>query len=295
LHAIETMLRRLLAEDETVAVLSPTYFGFLQAIRNVGARIRTIAVDMDDGLDWTAVRTALGAADCRALICTPFAQNPTGYPLEDAAKQELIEICSDNHVAIIEDGIYDDLYFSGERRTSIAQSANGQAYYCSSFSKTLSPALRVGFIVHPSEDSNQIARGYRNIGLPGGADQFALARFISSGRYRRQLERIRPLLAAQLRETIELLRKELPPFSRVSNPPGGRVLWVDLGPDQDSHAIARTARNDGIGVLTGPVCSPKQAHQHFLRIDTGTPLNDARRAALRRLCAIIREKAPGID
>jgi DNA-binding transcriptional MocR family regulator len=295
LHAIETMLRRLLAKGDSVAILAPTYFGFLQAVRNVGAGVRTIPVDMSGGLDWDAAHRTLSASDCRTLLCTPFAQNPTGYSFGEAERKKLLDLCAANDVVIIEDGIYDDLYFSGSRRAPVALMGSGAAYYCSSFSKTLSPALRVGFIVHPKQASIYANEGYRNLGLAGGADQFALAHFISTGRYQRQLERIRPLLAAQMEDTVRILRDELPAGCRVSHPQGGRVLWVELTPDRNSHLVARRAQEHGIGVLPGPVCSPEQAHQRFLRIDTGSPLDDSRRAALYQLCNVIREKATGID
>src|SRR5204863_470509 len=145
-EAINLSLRAVTRPGDTVAIETPAYFGFLEAIQSLGLRALEIPTDPRTGICIDATREALENNDVKVVIVMPSFQNPLGACMPDEKKERLYRLLQEYDVAAIEDDVYGDLHY-GERRPKPlkAWDTDGRVLLCSSFSKTLAPSLRVGW------------------------------------------------------------------------------------------------------------------------------------------------------
>ena len=175
-------------------------------------------------------------------------------------------------IAIIEDDIHGDLYFGDKRpRTLKSYDKYGWVLYCSSFSKTLAPGLRLGWTM-PGKFKNTVKQLKLNHTVASPTlIQHAAAEFLRGGAYDRHLRKLRTALKNQVSQMAQAIATYFPPDTRITAPRGGLVLWVELNPKVDSLAFYREAQRRRIAILPGIICSTTTKFKHFIRISCGFP------------------------
>ena len=242
----------LVASGDSVIVERPTYDRTLLSLRNRGADVRMVELE-PDGIDVAALERVLAAgARPKLAHIIPNFQNPAGYTLSAEKRERLLELAQSHEFTIFEDDPYVALRFEGAPLPTMLSMDPGETVvYASSFSKTVCPGIRVGYLVGPAEliaKRGQDRHPDVHLAEHGRAgDRPSVLRL---GRDR-QVDRARPQGPARARDTLcEALERELPE-ARFVKPLGGYFLWVDLPRGADVNALFEAAAERGVQFVKG--------------------------------------------
>ncbi|GAA0579150.1 PLP-dependent aminotransferase family protein [Caenispirillum bisanense] len=289
-EALDLALTVTTRPGDVVAIESPSYFGTLQALEAQGLKALPIATDPRRGLDLDALAAALAAGGVAAVVVMPAVHNPLGCAMDAAARARLLDLCRRAAVPLIEDDTFGPLSFATPRPPAVkAADLAGDVLYCGAFSKTVAPALRLGWIAAgrwPEAVARQ--KMLRTLASPTPA-QLALAEVVADGRHARIARRAARTYRRRLALAAEAVARHFPPGTEVSQPAGGFMLWVRLPPGGDGLALYRAARAAGIGVAPGSLFAPGGEGARCLRISVGVLDGAALRDAVARLGALARQ------
>ena len=283
-EALNLSLRAVTKPGDTVAVESPTYFGFLETLQSLSLRVVEIPTDPRTGICLDATRSAFATNDVKALIVMPSFSNPLGSCMTDEKKEKLYALLDEFDLPVIEDDVYGDLHF-GERRPKPlkAWDTDGRVLLCSSFGKTLAPSLRVGWCA-PGRYLERVRRlKFTNtLGTPVVL-QKTVSDFLRNGGYDHHLRSIRRAYHHQLHLFSQAILRHFPAGTRLSRPEGGFVLWVELPAGVDTLRLHRDALKQHINTAPGALFSVKDRYKNCLRMNCGIPWSDPIETALRTL------------
>jgi DNA-binding transcriptional MocR family regulator len=267
----------------TVIVESPSYYGYLTTIAQLGMRplpVRFHGREADALADVARLADERRVAAC--LVATAVS-NPAGMSMSDETRQALVALCDARAIPVIEDATFSDLHFDGVQRAAKSHDRSGSVLLCGSLSKTLAPGLRLGWLAGGRRHREIVAlKRAMSVGQPL-VIQEAVGEFLQGGGYQHHLRRLRKRCRAQVRETVDSLRSHAPHGTFVREPDGGYLLWVQLPPGVSATALATRARREGIAVAPGTLFAPDGGFDDHVRLNCGYPLDERRRAALLRL------------
>lgn len=283
MEAVSLTLQVLCPRGSTVAVESPMFFGFIHAFEALGLRTLEIPTCCREGMSVEALRFALDNHPVSAVLASPNFSNPQGSLMPDARKREMVEMLASRGIPLIEDDLYGDLPFGEERpHAAKAFDTDGTVLWCGSYSKTLAPGWRVGWIA-PGRHYSAVERFKAALNLACATPtQVAVAEFLSDGGYDHHLRRFRRILAEQMRGLRETVAATFPTGTRLSCPKGGLVLWIELPAGTDSVVLYRDALRENIAIAPGVLFSAKPQYRHCLRLNAAYATEEAR-ASVRRL------------
>ena len=239
----------LVQAGDGVVVERPTYDRTLLALRERGAHVHPVELE-SDGIDVVALERLLGDGAKPSLAhIIPNFQNPAGYTLSLPKRQRLLELAGEFGFVIFEDDPYVSLRFTGEPLPTMLSLDGGQrVVYASSFSKTVCPGIRVGYLVGPENLIAALVRRATNTYIsPNMVAQSIVHQFIQAGALERSIETVRTALAERARTLGAALERELPD-ARFVAPDGGYFMWVELpaGVNGDELFIAAGERDVAI-------------------------------------------------
>lgn len=291
MEAISLALRTVTTPGDVVMVESPTYHGILQAIAALQLKVLEVPNLPDRGIDVTRLDQLLEQNKVRAAVLVPNFNNPLGSLTDDAAKQALLKSCAKHRTVVIEDDIYGELAWSGQRPSPMRRwDTHGNVITCSSFSKTLSPGLRVGWLVG-GEWTDALLRA-KYFSTVGGASlpQLAIAHYLQRHDLERHLRRLRQALADNGQRLQEAIHRYWPAETRACSPSGGLSLWLQLPPDVDVQALFEAALEERIGTSPGMLFSSRGDYADCLRLTCGLPWSEKLDRALRKLGQLARAR-----
>ncbi|HEV2676896.1 MAG TPA: PLP-dependent aminotransferase family protein [Aliidongia sp.] len=283
-EALLLALKAVSRPGDTIAIESPTYFGFLQAIEALDLKALELPTDAASGVDLEALRAALEAGSITACLFSSSVGNPLGGTMPDDRKGAVLDLLARHGVPLIEDDLYGDLSFAEDRpRPFMALRPAADVLYCSSFSKTVSPGYRIGWIV-PGRHMAKVLETKFSVTLCGPALlQAALADFLISGGYDSHLRRMRRVFAGNIDQMIRTIEKVFPAGTRVTRPAGGFVLWLELPAGIRSRKLFGQALEQGICFAPGDAFSASDRYGHCLRLSGGYAWSDRIEAGLNAL------------
>lgn len=271
-EALMASLSAVARPGDVVAVESPAYFMLLQIIESLGMLALEIATDPATGMSIEDLCRAADQIDVKAVISNPNFHNPTGSLMPDAGKQQLVQALSERGIPLIEDDIYGELYFTNERpRTLKSFDPDGNVLLCSSFSKTVAPGYRVGWVLPGRYQDKVMAKKHIVSAATASLPQITMAEFVRSGGYDRNLSALRRHYGDQVRRMRAAVAEHFPEGTRVSEPSGGFVLWVELPAGTDSMELFNRAMTQRIGITPGVVFSSSGKYRNFIRLNAGHP------------------------
>lgn len=289
-EALCLALRVLTQPGDVVAVESPTYYGLFQVLDFLGLKALEIPTHPRDGISIESVEFALEQWPIKAVIATPNFSNPMGSFMSDQRKRALVKLLASRQIALIEDDIYGDLSFSASSKSNERPTAarrfdprGDTVIYCSSFTKTLAPGLRVGWIA-PGKFQERIEylKYVSNLATPT-APQLAVADLLEHGSYDRYLRQARADYAQAVYRMTQAVDKYFPEGTRVTQPAGGFVLWVEFPNHIDSEILYERALENGICIAPGPMFSATRKYRNFIRLNCAVPWNNRTEKALVKL------------
>ena len=282
--ALNLSLRAVTKPGDTVAVETPTYFGFLETLQALNLKVVEIPTGSRTGICLDATRDALAHNNVRALMLIPSFSNPLGSCMPDDHKEQLYRILTEFDIPAIEDDVYGDLHFGDRRPKPLkAWDTDGRVLLCSSFGKTLAPSLRVGWCA-PGRYLERVRRlKFTNtLGTPVVL-QKTVSDFLRNGGYDHHLRSIRRAYHSQLHLFSQAILRHFPEGTRLSRPEGGFVLWIEMPPGVDTLRLYREALKHRITTAPGALFSVKDRYKNCLRMNCGLPWSDPIASALQTL------------
>lgn len=283
MEGLSIALRALTKPGDNVLIQSPSYFCFLQLLENCGLRAIEIPSSAG-GIDPQDVQRAIERFDIRAAILVPNFNNPDSSFTPDKTKKEIVRLLAERQIPLVEDDVYGDLFF-GEKRPATCKTYDqgGEVIYCSSFSKTIAPGYRVGWMI-PGRYYNQTLdlKTTTNI-CTATPNQMVIGTFLREGYYERHLRRLRNAIHNQMEALLPSLHRHFPAETRASFPDGGASVWVELPPVIDAVEYFFKAREMGIGLAPGPIFSTQDKYNNFIRLSCTGIWNEAMEDGVRKL------------
>jgi len=279
-EALALCLRAVARPGDVIAVESPSYFGTLQQIEELGLKVVEIPMHPRDGLDLAALARAVKTRRLAACLAVPNFNNPLGSLMPDENKRQLLEILATRRIPLIEDDINGELYQTDRRpRTVQSFDRTGSVLLCGSFSKTLAPGR-----YYEKVKSLKLTSTLATATLP----QLAIAEFMANGGYDRHLRALRRAFATQLQRMSEAVAEAFPAEIKVTRPGGGFVLWIELPANISAMKLHDLALARNISLAPGPMFSATQQFPNFIRLNCGHPWTPRLARAVATLGGLVR-------
>ncbi|MGA8362973.1 MAG: PLP-dependent aminotransferase family protein [Solirubrobacteraceae bacterium] len=247
------LFEQLVGAGDEVVVERPTYDRTLLSLRKRGARVHAVQLQ-PDGIDTSALARLLeGPAGAQPKLAhvIPNFQNPAGYTLSAAKRRALLELAARHGFVVFEDDPYVELRFEGEPIETMLSMDPERVVYASSFSKTVCPGIRVGYLVGPRELIASVAELATNTYIsPSMVAQAIVYEFCASGAIERSIATVKAALSQRAGALARALRRELPEAEFVT-PQGGYFMWVTLPPGTDVARLFKVAAERGVAFVKG--------------------------------------------
>lgn len=289
MEGLSIALRALTRPGENVLIQSPSYFCFLQLLENCGLRAIEIP-SSTSGIDLQDVQKAIQQFDIRAAILVPNFNNPDGSLTADKTKKEIVSLLAERKIPLVEDDVYGDLYFGPTRPTTCkTYDKQGEVLFCSSFSKTIAPGYRVGWMI-PGRHYDRALNIKTTTNICTAApNQLVIANFLRDGYYERHLRRLRVAVRNQMESLLLSLQRNFPEGTRAGFPEGGAAIWVELPQQIDAVDFFFRAREMGIGLAPGPIFSTQDKYNNFIRLSCAGVWNERLENGIRDLGRLAEE------
>jgi 2-aminoadipate transaminase len=266
-QALDLVQRSLISPGDAVVIEDPVYPGLKNAFAVAGARLIGLPVTRE-GIDLEAVARAFKTERPRLLVVTSSFQNPTGASLPASSRSTLLRLVHDHRVILVENDIYGDLRYEGERVPTLKQmDTTGDTILLRSFSKTAFPGLRVGWIVGPREMIRRAAEAKQWCDLhTDQLSQAVLLRFAESGRLRSHRAHMIEAGRSRLRAVLYGCERHLSAIATYTRPEGGMSVWVTFAGPIDTAELLSRAQREGVAYLPGRYFAVAKEHRSSVRL-----------------------------
>jgi len=308
-QALDLIGKLFINAGDRVLLEAPTYLGALQAFNVYGAEYVSVPID-EDGLQTEQLEKRLRSGP-KFMYILPNFQNPAGTTLSEGRRHELVLLADKYGIPIVEDDPYGQLRYEGEHlpplvvldRENLRRDAGysiGNVIYLSTFSKTLAPGLRLGWIVAPPEIITKLAQ------LKQGADlhtstftQFVAYEVARDGFLDKHVKLIRKVYSERRDVMLEALQEFFPPTVTWTHPQGGLFLWVTLPRGLDIQTVFRSALEQNVAFVPGDSFYANDSRDNntcegcrHMRLNFSNAAPDKIREGIRRLAAAVKNHLP---
>jgi 2-aminoadipate transaminase len=246
------LFEHLLGPGDRVIVEQPTYDRTLLMLQRLGVELVSVRLE-EDGLDIGQVEAALDAGPVKLAHVIPNFHNPAGCTLSGEKRTRLVELAAEHGFWIFEDDPYRELPFEGEALESmLAIDSADRVVHASSFSKTVSPGVRVGYLAGPAAEIAQLAKRANETYIsPNMLAEAVVLELCRSGKLDSNIDFVKGALRDRRDALVEALNEQLPEAEFVV-PGGGYFLWLDLAQGTDTLALLAEAKSEGVAFVAGP-------------------------------------------
>jgi DNA-binding transcriptional MocR family regulator len=290
MEGLSLCLKAITKPGDAVAIESPTYFGIFQVMESLGLNVVEIPTDPATGVDLNFLERAIPRFGIKACLFVCNFNNPLGSCMPDEKKKQLVDLLARKDIPLIEDDIYGELFFGKIRpRTCKPYDKKGLVLQCSSFSKSLAPGYRIGYII-PGKFKEKIIRLKRmNNVSTNTLAQVAIAHFLQNGRYELHLRHLRKTLHTQCLHYAQAVSEFFPEDTRLTRPQGGFALWIEMNKKVDSFKLHKRALKHNIGIAPGQIFSSKGQFENYFRLSYGLPWSDRVEQGIKTLGELVRK------
>ncbi len=290
-EAVQLALRATCRPGDAVAVESPVHFILLQMLHSLGLKVIEMPTDPGAGLSLEALAPLLAEGRVAACLTIPTFHNPLGFLMPPERLRELVELCRAHRVPLVEDDVYGELHY-GRERPPVAKAfdRHGWVLHCSSFSKSICPGYRIGWIA-PGRFADEVRRAkFATNFVTATPQQLALSAFLRDGAFDRHVRRAARTYATNLLRCREAVARHFPAGTTVSEPRGGLVLWVQLPTGCDAMRLYTEALEAGVSIVPGPAFSAQERFATCIRLAYGHPWDDTLGEAVATLGRLAHEQ-----
>lgn len=291
-QVMELMTKVLCNEGDTVVTEDPSFIGSLNCFRSYGCNLAGVPVEAD-GMDADALEDVLNANPKAKFIYTiPNFQNPSGATMSAAKRKKLYDIACRHNVMVLEDNPYGDLRVSGEDVPTIKSlDTEGRVVYAGTFSKVISPGIRVGYVVGPAEVIAKMTVGKQTEDVHTAMfAQLLVYHWLQEYDYDEHVAHMRDIYAKKLNLMCDLIDSELGDAVEYVRPEGGLFIWCRLADDLDMMTFCANAVKKKVAVVPGTafLTDPASTTQ-YIRLNFSTPTDDDIIKGMKLLGDVVRE------
>ena len=267
MEALQLALRGVTQPGDTIAIESPTYFNLISLADHLGLRSIEVPTHPEQGMSLDVLELLLAEKRVQAVVTMPSVHNPLGTSAPAAAKQRLAALAQTHRVPVIEDALYAELQYATPLQPTVKSfDGDGWVIVCTSYTKTLAPGFRVGWM-----EAGRFSRKIAALKFSASLAQPAflgevLGAYLETGGYVQHLRRLRRLYAAQVDRLRGLIDAGFPAGTRATEPTGGFLLWVELPERCDANQLCDDALARGITITPGSLFSPSGRHERHIRL-----------------------------
>jgi len=289
-QALDLAARAFLDPEDTVLLETPSYLAALQIFDSFEARYTGVPLD-NDGMDVARAEELVRTRRPKLIYTLPDFQNPTGITQSLARRQRLAELAAEHRVPLLEDDAYYDLRYEGAPLPPVtALARNPLAVYTGTFSKSIAPGLRVGYLYAQPELVKRLAHLKQITDLQAGSlNQRVVFRFCDRDLLAPQIQRLRCAYAARRDALLEALAGSLKSKAHWTRPAGGMFVWMTLPEHVDAAALLPEATRRGIVYVPGTSFHPGGEHRNTLRLNFVSEGEEAICAGAAILCETLND------
>lgn len=282
INALSFCMLALAKRGDTIAVESPVYFGILHLAKNMGLNVLELPTNPVTGVEIDALKKALARKKIKLCLLVSNYSNPLGSCIPDEHKKAIVQLMEKHNVPLIEDDLFGDLYF-GSQRPSCCKTydESGIVLWCGSFSKTLAPGYRVGWVEAGKFKELVTKTRYYHALYTTSITHEAIGSFIENERYDVHLRKLRQTLHRNSLQFLRCVSEYFPEETKVTKPGGGLHLWVELNKRTDTVELYNRAIAGKVSVAPGRLFTLQNQYNNCLKLNFGLPWSDKVEAALK--------------
>lgn len=267
-QGIDLVARVLLDPGSVVVVENPSYLAALQVFQGAEARVVPVESD-DDGIDVAALARVLAREDVRLIYLVPNFQNPRGTTLSAPRRHALMSLAQWHQVPVLEDDPYGELRFRGEALAPLAAlDDTGLVISLGTFSKTLAPGLRLGWIhAAPALLKHLVVAKQASDLHCGSLAQRAVAELLATFDFAEHLSRLRATYGVRCEAMLAAIERSFPAGTRFTRPDGGLFVWAELPGDLDTEQVLATAVREKVAFVPGAPFFAAAPRRNTLRLN----------------------------
>ncbi len=291
-QALDLLARLFLDPGDVVLAEGPTYVGALGVFQAAQAQVRHVAMDAD-GLIPAALEEAIARTGGRAkfLYTIPTFQNPAGVTLSEDRREQILDICERAGLLVIEDDPYGMLSFEGDAPLPLRARRREGVFYCSTFSKTFAPGLRVGWILAPHAVREKLVMmSEANVLCPSAFAQGAVTRYLSTMPWQQQIKVYREIYRERRDALLEALDDLMPAGTTWTRPSGGLFVWATLPDGLDSKAMMPRAIAARVAYVPGTGFYADGTGRSNMRLNFSFSSPERLREGVRRLSGVMEQE-----
>ncbi|SDI69508.1 aminotransferase-like domain-containing protein [Chryseobacterium jejuense] len=289
MNGVYNCLMAVTQPGDSVAVESPVYFGILQAIQLLGLKAVEIPTHPITGVDLDALKKVLPKLSACCFVVNY--NNPLGFQMPDENKKELVRMLTEHNVPLVEDDVYGNIYFgAGRPKPCKFYDEAGIVMWVGSVSKTLAPGFRVGWVA-PGKFKEKIIR-QKLVQTVSSPSLFSdvIADFLEHGRYDHHLRMFRKKLYANYLQIQKSVTQYFPDNTKVSEPKGGFMLWLELDKRICTEDLYDEAVNQKVNFAPGRMFSQYNQYQNCMRLNYALEWTDRVESDLEKLGKMIKNR-----
>ncbi|GGN89501.1 GntR family transcriptional regulator [Actinoplanes lobatus] len=294
-QALDLLARLFLDPGDVVLAEGPTYVGALGVFQAAQAQVRHVAMDAEglipEALEEAIEATARAGRKAKFLYTIPTFQNPAGVTLSEDRRERVLDICERAGLLVVEDDPYGMLAFEGEAPLPLRARRREGVFYCSTFSKTFAPGLRVGWILAPHAVREKLVMmSEANVLCPSAFAQGAVSQYLSTMPWREQLKVYREIYRERRDALLGALDDLMPAGTTWTRPTGGLFVWATLPEGLDSKAMMPRAIAARVAYVPGTGFYADGTGRNNMRLNFSFSAPDRLREGVRRLSGVMEQE-----
>ena len=288
MEALNLCMQAVTEPGDLVAIEAPAFYATLQVLERLKLKAVEVPVHPREGIDLEVLADSLQRLPIKACWFMSSFQNPLGASMADAKKQRLCELLKQHRVPMIEDDVYAELYYGTQPPRPVKSfDTQGLVMHCGSFSKSLAPGYRVGWVA-----AGRFAEKVSQLKLmttisPSVPAQAAIADYLQHGGYDRHLRKLRHCLETQQGNMLASAARHFPAQTKVTRPQGGYFLWFEFPRQVDTLKLFKQALEKGVSLAPGPIFSADRGFGHCARLNHGHPWDERSEQAMALLGGLL--------
>jgi DNA-binding transcriptional MocR family regulator len=283
-EALSLCLRMVAKPGDTIAIESPCHILILNLIQTLGMQVLEIPSHPTTGISIEALELALRGSMVQACLFMTNVSNPLGCIMPNDHKKRMVDLLAKHDVPLIENDLYGDLSFHGERPVPAkAFDTAGNVLLCSSFSKVISSSLSAGYVMAGKYANEVLYLKALSSGTASHFNQAVLAGIIGGAGYNTHLRQIRRTMAQRIAQMSDAVSRYFPANCSISDPQGGFVIWVQMPPEVYAFTLHEAAIKKGIAFLPGPLFSASNKFSNYIRLNCSNPWTPTIEASIKLL------------
>lgn len=283
-NALALALMATTSPGDRVGVESPYYFGLSGLARSLGIKLVELPCHALTGPDLEMLECILQKRQLQAIIVVSNFSNPMGGLMPPANKEHLVKLIERFQIPLIEDDIYGDIYFGKQRPdTCKSYDSSGLVLLCSSFTKTIAPGYRVGWIAPGKFREKVLQLKLSFMVCSASLTEEAIAGFMETSHYQKHLKQLRQTLYANYLQYSDVIGRYFPEGTRLSQPQGGLFLWVEFDSEINTLQLFKQAIRLGISIAPGQLFTREKQFSNCMRLNFGLPWNPQLEQALKTI------------